>query len=58
MGRAGRSGDLDTTVLYLASDASTYTTGQIIIVDDGWTAFQAKYFKRCFSSFMFHFKVS
>lgn len=35
MGRAGRSGDLDTTVLYLASDASTYTTGQIIIVDDG-----------------------
>ena len=38
MGRAGRSGDLDTTVLYLASDASTYTTGQIIIVDGGWTA--------------------
>lgn len=38
MGRAGRSGELDTTVLYLASDASTYTTGQIITVDGGWTA--------------------
>ncbi len=37
MGRAGMSGELDTTVLYLASDASTYTTGQIITVDGGWT---------------------
>lgn len=37
MGRAGTSGELDTTVLYLASDASTYTTGQIITVDGGWT---------------------
>ena len=38
MGRAGQSGDLDTTVVYLASDASTYITGQIITVDGGWTA--------------------
>ena len=38
MGRAGQSGELDTTVIYLASDASTYTTGQIITVDGGWTA--------------------
>lgn len=38
MGRAGQSGELDTTILYLASDASTYTTGQIITVDGGWTA--------------------
>lgn len=37
MGRAGMSGELDTTVLYFASDASTYTTGQIITVDGGWT---------------------
>ena len=38
MGRAGQSGDLDTTVVYLASDASSYITGQIITVDGGWTA--------------------
>lgn len=38
MGRTGMSGELDTTVLYLASDASTYTTGQIITVDGGWKA--------------------
>lgn len=38
MGRAGKSGDLDTTVVYLASDASRYITGQIITVDGGWTA--------------------
>ncbi len=37
IGRAGMSGELDTTFLYFASDASTYTTGQIIIVDGGWT---------------------
>lgn len=37
MGRAGKSGDLDTTVIYLASDATAYTTGQIITVDGGWT---------------------
>lgn len=38
MGRAGQSGDLDTTVVYLASKASRYITGQIITVDGGWTA--------------------
>jgi NAD(P)-dependent dehydrogenase (short-subunit alcohol dehydrogenase family) len=38
MGRAGRSGELDTTVIYLASDASTFITGQIITVDGGWIA--------------------
>jgi gluconate 5-dehydrogenase len=38
MGRAGMSGELDTTVVYLASDASTFVTGQIITVDGGWTA--------------------
>jgi NAD(P)-dependent dehydrogenase (short-subunit alcohol dehydrogenase family) len=37
MGRAGVSGELDTTVLYFASEASTYTTGQILTVDGGWT---------------------
>jgi NAD(P)-dependent dehydrogenase (short-subunit alcohol dehydrogenase family) len=37
MGRIGRNGELDGAVVYLASDASSYTTGQIINVDGGWT---------------------
>jgi gluconate 5-dehydrogenase len=38
MKRVGKTGELDGAVIYLASDASTYTTGQIICVDGGWTA--------------------
>lgn len=38
MGRTGKSGELDTTVLYFASEYSSYTTGQLINVDGGWTA--------------------
>lgn len=36
MGRCGKEGELDTALLYFASDYSTYTTGQIIQVDGGW----------------------
>jgi NAD(P)-dependent dehydrogenase (short-subunit alcohol dehydrogenase family) len=38
MGRYGDVVEVDGALLYLASDASTYTTGQVIAVDGGWTA--------------------
>lgn len=38
MGRTGRDGELDGAVLYFCSDASSYTTGQLLSVDGGWTA--------------------
>ncbi|MDR3298308.1 MAG: glucose 1-dehydrogenase [Candidatus Nomurabacteria bacterium] len=37
MGRPGNKGELTGTVLYLSSDASSYVTGQYIIVDGGMT---------------------
>lgn len=37
MGRYGNNGELDTTAVYLASDASSYVTGAIIPVDGGYT---------------------
>lgn len=37
MKRIGKKGELDTTLIYLASDNSSYTTGQLITVDGGWT---------------------
>ncbi len=38
MGRPGRDGELDGAIVYFASDASSYTTGQILTVDGGWTS--------------------
>ena len=38
MGRPGREGELNGAILYFASDASSYTTGQLLCIDGGWTA--------------------
>ncbi|MBD3250162.1 MAG: SDR family oxidoreductase [Candidatus Pacebacteria bacterium] len=38
MHRWGKKGELDGAMIYLASDASSFTTGQTIYVDGGWTA--------------------
>jgi len=37
IGMPGRDGELDGTIIYFASDASSYTTGQLLSVDGGWT---------------------
>jgi NAD(P)-dependent dehydrogenase (short-subunit alcohol dehydrogenase family) len=38
MGRGGEEHELDGLLLFLASDASSYVTGQTIAVDGGWVA--------------------
>lgn len=38
MGRFGNPEELAGTAVYLASDAASYTTGQLLTIDGGWTA--------------------
>jgi gluconate 5-dehydrogenase len=42
LGRPGVPGDLEGTMIFLASDASSYITGQIILVDGGFTTGSTK----------------
>jgi NAD(P)-dependent dehydrogenase (short-subunit alcohol dehydrogenase family) len=37
LGRAGQMSELDGAVVYLASDASSYVTGSVLLVDGGYT---------------------
>lgn len=37
MGRPGQAGELDGALIYFAAETSSYTTGQLLTIDGGWT---------------------
>jgi gluconate 5-dehydrogenase len=38
LGRRGDANELKGMIVYLASDASSFVTGQVFVQDGGWTA--------------------
>lgn len=42
-GRIGNAGDLDGAAIYLLSDQSKFTTGQVLAVDGGWDLSEGQY---------------
>ena len=43
LGRSGEGNDIAQAALYLASDESSFMTGQAIVVDGGWTAVDGRW---------------
>ena len=44
LGRSGEGSDIAQAALYLASDDSSFVTGQAIVVDGGWTAVDRRWY--------------
>jgi NAD(P)-dependent dehydrogenase (short-subunit alcohol dehydrogenase family) len=42
-GRIGRPSDLDAAAIYFMSDASRFTTGQVLAVDGGWCVSEGQF---------------
>ena len=42
-GRIGQPADLDGAAVYFMSDASKFTTGQVLAVDRGWCVSEGQY---------------